>query len=111
MGRPKSKHPKTERLNLRFSEAEIEQLKLLALQSGYDRLSDFARESLLRGKTAATRRQSFTDQTTAYELRKIGNNINQIARAYNGGMGQLSESNIELLEKLYGILHEIKEKL
>jgi hypothetical protein len=111
MGRPKAKHPKTERLNLRFSEAEIEQLKLIALQSGYDRLSDFARESLLSGKTAPTPRPSLTDQATAYELRKIGNNINQIARAYNGGMGQLTKDNIALLEKLWDLLHEIKEKL
>lgn len=64
-------------IKIRLTEAEKEQLLQRSKEEGKS-LSSFIRESALKGRS-----MSKTDVQMIYELRKIGANINQLAKHIN----------------------------
>lgn len=79
-GRPR-KDPKaalTRKAELRMSAGEYERLQALWKSSTATSRSEFLRD-LVFGCQLRTK----TDQATAYQLSRIGNNLNQIARKLN----------------------------
>lgn len=64
-------------IKIRLTEAEKEQLLQRSKEEGKS-LSSFIRESALKGRSI-----SKTDVQMIYELRKIGSNINQLAKHIN----------------------------
>ena len=85
------------RKTLRFSQKEY--LKISEeLQNANVTFSDFARSAILRKKIILP-----IEKDLLYELNKIGNNLNQIARAIN------SNEKIEVLKMLVNIESKISE--
>jgi len=70
--------PKEIRKTIRFSKEEFEIIQI-ELKSTKFSFSEFARKSTLKKKV-----KSKHDLESIYHLSKIGNNLNQIARAING---------------------------
>lgn len=85
-GRPQKTdaEKRTKRFNLRFTEAEIEHLRLKASAAGLEP-HEYARRRVLgeRVTTASTARP--TDPALVSELNRIGVNVNQLARATHRG--------------------------
>lgn len=88
------------RKTLRFSAAEYEQIdqKLAAHNLTF---SEFARSAILRKQI-----KSKLTTDLIHQIQRVGNNLNQIAKALN----QKSDiSNIEVMRKLIDIEKQIKE--
>jgi len=83
---------------VRLSELEHEKL-LKMLQENNLKFSDYARARLLKYKI-----KSKIDREQIYHLNKIGNNLNQIAKAVNS-----RNTKIQILEKLVDIERAIKD--
>ena len=66
------------RKTLRFSEEEFDKIQLELDKSNIS-FSDFARSAILRKKIKLP-----IEKELIYQISKIGNNLNQIARAVNG---------------------------
>jgi hypothetical protein len=69
--------PKEIRKTIRFSKSEYDLIELEFNKSNVS-FSEFARNSILRKKISSKH-----DNESIYQLSKIGNNLNQIARAVN----------------------------
>ena len=83
MGRPQVSDPRNHQLNFSFTEAEIDLLRRRADQAQM-RLVDYGRLLLLRKSSvpvAASVAQ--VDRLTYEQLKRLGNNLNQIARVLN----------------------------
>ena len=83
MGRPLTTDPRNYQLNFSFTEAEIDLLRRRADQAQL-RLVDYGRLVLLRKSSlpvAAPVAQ--IDRVTYEQLKRLGNNLNQIARGLN----------------------------
>lgn len=103
MGRPKMDpmNRKTEQVNVAMTPAEYARLRDHADRAG-ENLSAFMRAAAL-GKsipTSAPSAQPIPDFETRQELRRIGNNLNQIAKAMNAGRDGLPASLIDCTRKL-----------
>lgn len=87
------------RKTIRFSEDEY---KKIESQLNGKSFSDFAREILLNGKVKVSRVQK-VDPDLIYHLNRIGNNLNQIARAVNS-----QDNKVQILTELIEIERDLK---
>ena len=84
--------PREHELTVRLSSDELERVRNIATQAGYS-MSEYARSFLLskattleiKAPTIPHRRKSSTtiDPSLIYQLARIGNNLNQLARRVN----------------------------
>lgn len=74
------------RVEIRVCQQEYEKLEKHALQTGYFNVAQYLRESGLTRKqiTSPSTKQKEKNQWL-YEINRIGNNVNQIARLLNQG--------------------------
>ena len=90
---------RTLRFEIRLSPVEHQTLTTQALLAEENSLAQFARNKLVYGSFAATqhiRQEREASQALMAELARIGNNVNQIARALNCD----DELSIAMLEEL-----------
>lgn len=92
---------KTEVIRARISVEEKKQIMELAKAEGVS-LSTYLRRSLLHGRLI-----SKTDIQTVFELKKIGNNLNQVARYVN--TLPVDENIIESLGIVRNYIDELKK--
>jgi|CEGE01.1.fsa_nt_gi hypothetical protein len=85
------------RKTLRFSEEEFDKIQLELDKSNIS-FSDFARSAILRKKIKLP-----IEKELIYQISKIGNNLNQIARAVNG------KEKISVLTELVEIEKALRE--
>lgn len=88
------------RKTVRFSETEWEQIEKNLEGKSF---SDFTREVLLHGEIKISRVKKM-DQDLIYEINRIGNNLNQIAKKANSN----ELAGIQLLAELVEIEKAIK---
>lgn len=112
---------RTERLRLRLSDDELEFLKEQAdasgakFKNGKTNLSRYVRETLLAGSGLRDEQLQRGIRSLAYEFRKIGTNINQIARKINADIGtpedliRLTDYLDRIETKFAGFLKEVEE--
>lgn len=82
MGRPKQTTRRDRQLNLSLSSAELELIRARAASVGM-RIPDYSRDRLLadwRTRAQQVTAPSLFDRLALNELKRIGNNLNQIAR-------------------------------
>lgn len=102
-------------LNIRLTEKELEYLKKCSensscrFKNGRDNFSDYLRSLLFTA--SGYRDEAYIKQLRdlQYELRKIGTNVNQIARKINSGYIGSSDDLVELKEYLARIENAFKE--
>lgn len=103
MGRPQENNKRDRQLNVSLTAQEFERLQRRARTAGM-RLVDYGRWLLLRGAAAPAPQHpqaSVEDRLTYQQLRRLGNNLNQIARRLHA----FNESAPPSLEPL---LHSIR---
>lgn len=107
MARPKSDPMKrrTEQLNLRLSPVELAALQSKADAAGTN-LTAFTRAAALSRKLPSAPVSS-VDFETRQELRRIGINLNQIAKAMNARREALPESLVATCAKLDSLFDRI----
>ena len=102
MGRKKAKINRTEKLIFRCSEAEINKIKELSVESGLD-MSKFIRGKAFPKEPPAITAVEFLElyKEKTDELKKIGEKINQVARYanYSEKTGQFNPALMEELNK------------
>ena len=83
MGRPRKddEHRRTERLAFRLTQAEIMQIERSAIAAGVT-ASELARRQALKGRVIVQQQRAL-DHAVFDELRRIGVNLNQLARIAN----------------------------
>lgn len=110
MGRPKKS--KLERRDylvaVRLTEAERESLQKLVEYSGTP-VPDVIRNLVLKDRVLKSR-VSMLDQNTYFELKKIGANINQIAKHYNSNL-QVPSDKLKAFQALNDKLNHIIKNL
>lgn len=89
--------PKDIRKTLRFSKSEFELIQQ-QLEKSNITFSDFARSAILKKKIKLP-----IEKELLYELNKIGNNLNQIARTVN------TDNKVQILSKLVQIESLLKD--
>lgn len=105
-GRPKQTEKRTKRVNIRFTEAEYEQLKLVQEKSNAH-FATYLRKAALGQKIVC-----HTDALTLSQVRKIGVNINQIAKAlHDRRRGLIEEEMLQELRRTTDALRDIYENL
>lgn len=105
MGRPLIHDPRNHQLNFSFTEAEIDLLRRRADQAQL-RLVDYGRLVLLRKSSvpiAAPVAQ--IDRVTYEQLKRLGNNLNQIARIVNATRSLPPRGLEELLRDIRQVLN------
>ena len=105
MGRPQVNNPRNHQVNFSFTEAEIDLLRRRADQAEM-RLVDYGRLVLLRKSSmpvAAPAAQ--IDRVTYEQLKRLGNNLNQIARVVNATRSLPPRGLEELLRDIRLILN------
>jgi len=90
-----SDEKRTELVSFRLTPMEKNKLNNLITEYQVKNVSDFIRQVILTGKFKTTRAQQ-NYEALLYQISKIGNNINQIARLCNID----KEVNITILEQL-----------
>ncbi len=103
IGRPKKARDeqRTERLSgIRLTTAERHHVEAMAAQAGLH-VAEFCRRAILRVRIAAAPKAAGDD--VAYELNRIGNNLNQIAKAAHLGK--------PLSAQLTDTLHQIQDAM
>lgn len=94
------KETRTENIKVRLTPSEKEQLQQVIAEYGAKNLSEFIRSVLLTGSYNVTHEECENLQADLiYELNKIGNNLNQIARLAN----TRKELDIAVLQELQKI--------
>lgn len=85
-GRPKKTdaEKRSERFNLRFTEAEIEHVRLQADAAGLEP-HEYARRRVLGERVSSPSPAHRVDPALISELNRIGVNVNQLARATHRG--------------------------
>lgn len=82
-GRPRTDNPRSKSLNVRFTESEWERVTARAERAGRAP-RELAREALLQGSmTSAPKERARADAELTGQVARMGNNLNQIARALN----------------------------
>ncbi|MCQ2977533.1 MAG: MobC family plasmid mobilization relaxosome protein [archaeon] len=92
------KAEKNKRINLRLSELEMKIIEENMKATGYKNLSSYARKMMMDGKVEVT--ASKVDDKLIYEVNKIGNNINQIAKQINETKKCRAEETIFLKQQM-----------
>lgn len=87
---------------LRLTEEENELLKERINESPYDNFQNYARHMLLAGKIHYVDYSEL--QQLKWEVNKIGNNINQIAKLAN----QFEEISQEDIDDLLDLIHQVE---
>ena len=94
------------RVEVRLSDEELEQLKNMNSPS----IARLLRESALGIKQNQKQHYTKIDKDFVLELSRIGNNINQIAKALNLDIAQTNTfDKVKLLHLLISIDHQLKE--
>ena len=108
MARPKIDPMKrrTAQVSVAVSPAELAALQEKADRAGMN-VTAFTRASALSRKLPAPSTASPVDFETRAELRRIGTNLNQIAKAMNAGQQALPASLVIAAEKLHAIFDVI----
>ena len=103
MPRSSAQSKRDRQLNIALHQSEVEALKARAEERGM-RLVDYARAKLLtmRAASAAVVLPSKLERLNLEQLKRIGNNLNQIARQLNA-LGQVVPE--ELTETLHAVRH------
>lgn len=105
MGRPQVSDPRNYQLNFSFTEAEIDVLRRRADQAQM-RLVDYGRLVLLRkSSTAIAAPVAQIDRVTYEQLKRLGNNLNQIARVVNATRALPPTGLEELLRDIRQVLN------
>jgi hypothetical protein len=79
----KAKDKRTKTLNIRFSEVELDYIKLSAKEKSFDNLSDFIRTSSIQPIDLSKNINKKKCKLMTYEINKIGVNLHQITRQVN----------------------------
>lgn len=90
------------RFTVRLTEAESAQLEKLSAYAGLQ-ASEVIREAVFKNRILQAK-VPVLDQQTYMELKRIGNNINQIARHLNGGQGIGANMHLQMIEKQLSII-------
>lgn len=88
---------RTAQLRVRLTDGELATLQATAAQAGIA-FPDFVRERALTGRVTVDQRQSLAPEVWR-ELRRIGVNLNQIARHLNGNPGPASAPILSAVRK------------
>lgn len=103
----------TEKIRIRVTKEELEHLKKCSgsfsnrrFQNGRENFSGYLREKLLAESNHKNKNLDLQIKNLHYELRKIGTNVNQVARKVNGGFGTPKDVEelkhyMEQIEKLF----------
>lgn len=103
----------TEKIRIRVTKEELEHLKKCSgsfsntrFQNGRENFSGYLREKLLAESNHKNKNLDQQIKNLHYELRKIGTNVNQVARKVNGGFGTPKDVEelkhyMEQIEKLF----------
>jgi hypothetical protein len=86
---------RTKIVTMRLTPSEKEKLQNIITENNIKNISDFIRQIVLTGKFKTTQ-QAQNYERLLYEINKIGNNLNQIARLCNID----KQVDIRVLEKL-----------
>jgi hypothetical protein len=108
MARPTPDQKRDRQLNIALRQDELDELKARADASG-TRLVDYARGVLLNMRVASysIALPSRLDRLNHEQLKRIGNNLNQIARQLNA-LGQVSTPELEAcLEELRQLIGRV----
>jgi len=93
---------RTKSIKIRLTPSELDKIEQLAKENNAKNLSDFVRQIVLTGKFKTTKAQQ-NYEALLYEINKIGNNINQIAKHCNIN----NSVDIKVLEELARIEEEL----
>ena len=94
MARPKKDTPLTQTYNLRMDEATLKGLRVKAVDAGQP-ISVYLREQIAGIPASRRRRKRETaDPALVTQVSRIGNNLNQIARAINRQMWEGSQADL-----------------
>jgi hypothetical protein len=105
MGRPPISDPRNHQINFSFTEAEIDLLRRRADQAEM-RLVDYGRIVLLRKSSVpVVAPVAQIDRVTFEQLKRLGNNLNQIARVVNATRALPPRGLEELLRDIRLILN------
>lgn len=103
---------RTEKIRIRFTPSEAEHLRKESVifhekkrGGGRENFSEYLREQLLGASNYKNESIQQQLKDLRYELRKIGTNVNQIAKKINGGYGTPND-----LEELDEHLKKIEEE-
>lgn len=101
------KENRTRSIKVRLTPSELDKLEELAQENSAKNLSDFIRQVIFTGKFKTTI-QAQNYERLLYEVNKIGNNINQIAKLcnINGGVDIQVLEQLSKVEELLDILIE-----
>lgn len=105
MGRPSTTNPRNYQLNISFTHAEIELLRDRANEAQM-RLVDYGRLVLLRKSSQPIiAHVPQVDRLTFEQLKRIGNNLNQLARVANATRQAPPAALDELLHAIREVLN------
>lgn len=93
---------KTENIRIRLTAEEKEFVLSDMEKNGETVLSKYLRKKILNNRIEAALQKNLELERLTYEIRKIGVNINQIAKRYNSGTPFYTDSR-QLLENLQRI--------
>lgn len=105
MGRPQVSDPRNHQLNFSFTEAEIDLLRRRADEAQM-RLVDYGRLVLLRKSLVPIIPPAAQlDRVTYEQLKRLGNNLNQIARVLNATRALPPSGLDQLLRDIRNVLN------
>ena len=93
-----------------LSDSELDQLKHCIDQSGCQSFSEYARRTLLDPGMNFITIDTTGYQDLIFELKRIGNNINQIARSVNQSQLISSEELQDLKKGIYDLISEVEKE-
>ncbi|CZE33843.1 bacterial mobilization protein [Streptococcus pneumoniae] len=93
-----------------LSDSELSQLKHCIDQSGCKSFSEYARRTLLDPGMNFITIDTNSYQDLVFELKRIGNNINQIARSVNRSQLILSEELQNLKKGIADLIREVDKE-
>lgn len=106
MARPKKEKKRDQQLNLGLTEDELKAVRARAFAAGM-RIVDYARHLLLGGRNASARldkQPTRIERLVIVQLKRLGNNLNQIARVLNTYPGPAPPSLEPLLRDIRRML-------
>lgn len=90
------------RITVRLTEAECVQLEKLSAYAGLQ-ASEVIREAVFKNRVLQAK-VPVLDQQTYVELKRIGNNINQIAKHLNAGQGIGANNHLAAIDRYLSII-------
>lgn len=110
-GKPRSDNRRKEhRLSKRVTEEELEAFRIRAENAGFDKASDYLGAFVL-GDTHLHAANRKTAIEALGELGRLGNNINQIAKAVNQGRLQLETKDIRTLDETRNLIEQLGQEI